>query len=265
MYGVTARQERESDGVAYGGSGDPRRSIELLWGVPPRRKRGPKPRLSVADIRQAGVALADAEGLAALSMRRVAAELGVSAMALYTYVPSKAELIDLMLDGVYAELPTGDVPGEGWRDRLATLARENRALLEWHPWLLSIAMSRPVMGPGVIAKYDRELRAIDGIGLDDIEMDSVLTLLIGYVQSAVREGLAAAGAERSTGMSDEQWWAAYQPAFDAVLDPAGYPVAVRVGSAAGAAQGGAYHPGRAFEFGLARVLDGVAALIQRRR
>ena len=87
----------------FTGGGDPRRSISLPWGLPGARRRGPKPRHSVDEVVQAAIALADAEGLAALSIRRVAETLGLSAMSLYTYVPSKAELVDLMLDRVAGE------------------------------------------------------------------------------------------------------------------------------------------------------------------
>ena len=87
----------------YAGRGDPRRSLDLLWGDAPRPSRGPKPGLDVATIVAAAIALADADGLDGLSMRRVAERLGVGTMSLYTYVPSKAELLDLMLDTVYGE------------------------------------------------------------------------------------------------------------------------------------------------------------------
>src|SRR5678815_4834533 len=88
----------------FSGGGDRRRSIALLWGVPGAGRRGPKPSRSVEEVVSAAVALADAEGLAALSMRRVAETLGLSPMALYTYVPSKAELVDLMVDRVAVEI-----------------------------------------------------------------------------------------------------------------------------------------------------------------
>lgn len=247
--------------VRYSGSGDPARSAELLWGVEPPARRGPKPRLTVAEITRAGVELADAEGLEAVTMRRVAQRLGVSAMSLYTYVPSKDELTDLMLDAVYGELPQAEATG-GWRDRLEQVARANRTLLLRHPWMLRIAMSRPVIGPNLIAKYEHELRAVDGIGLDDVTMDLVLTTIIGFTQSVVRSGLEAAEAERRTGMSDAQWWAAYGPALAGVLDPARFPIAARVGEAAAQAYGGRpYDADRAFEFGLARILDGLQLLV----
>src|SRR5258706_15326925 len=93
----------------FTGGGDLGRSIALLWGVPGPVRRGPKPSRTVDEVVQAAIALADTEGLAAFSIRRVAEALGLSAMALYTYVPSKAELLDLMFDRVAAERDDAEV------------------------------------------------------------------------------------------------------------------------------------------------------------
>jgi AcrR family transcriptional regulator len=238
--------------------------MELLWGARRRGGRGPKPRLTPAQITAAAIGIADAEGLAALSMRRVAERLGgVTAMSLYTYVPGKAELLDLMVDTVYAETAGAGLPA-GWRAALAAVARQNRALYLRHPWLLQIALARPVLGPNLIAKYDRELRVIDALGLDDIEMDQVVTLLADYVHGAARAAIEAAQAQRRTGMTDEQWWSAHAPLLAEVLDPGRFPTAARVGTAAGEAYGAATDPARAFEFGLGRLLDGVEVLVRAR-
>ena len=113
----------------YSGRGDPARSLELLWGARRTPTRGPKPGLSVERIVYAAIELADAEGLAALSMRRVAERLGVGTMSLYTYVPGKAELLDVMVDTVYGELSTQDGDEADWRARVEQVARANWALL----------------------------------------------------------------------------------------------------------------------------------------
>ncbi|MDF5758038.1 TetR/AcrR family transcriptional regulator [Spongiactinospora sp. TRM90649] len=245
----------------YSGGGDPRRSIELMWGLQERPRRGPKPKLTAPRIAEAAVAVADAEGLAAVSMRRLAEQLGVTAMSLYTYVPGKAELIDLMLDTVYGEVDMPDPPPADWRARIEHLARENRDLYLRHPWLLQVAVSRPPLGPNLIAKYDYELRALEGTGLSDVEMDLVLSMITDYVHGAARGALHASQAAASTGLSDQEWWERAGPVLSKVFDPARYPTAARVGAAAGQELGGAYAPERSFAFGLARLLDGVAALI----
>ncbi|MDP4504622.1 TetR/AcrR family transcriptional regulator [Nonomuraea turcica] len=250
--------------VEYSGKGDPARSLALLWRTSERTSRKGRPELSVERIVRAAIDVADAEGLQALSMRRVAERLGVGTMSLYTYVPGKPELFDVMLDTVYGETARPeDAPG-GWRGRLEQIARENWALYLRHPWLLQIAATRPVLGPNATAKYDYELRAVDGIGLTDLEMDSVITLITGFVHGAARGAVEAAQAESQTGMTDEQWWAAHAPFLSLIADPGRFPTAARVGQAAGEALNAAYSPEQAFEFGLQRVLDGIEALVSQR-
>ncbi|GAA4602961.1 TetR/AcrR family transcriptional regulator [Actinoallomurus liliacearum] len=238
--------------------------MELLWGARPRPRRGPRPRLTTEQITRAAIEAADAEGLAALSMRRVAERLGVGAMSLYTYVPGKAELVDLMVDAVYGERSGSVETSGGWRERLAGVARANWALHRRHPWMLQVATVRPALGPNALAKYDEELRAVEGIGLTDVEMDGVLTLVLQHVVSSARLLVEAAEAQSRTGMTDGEWWAAHAPLLAEVFEADRYPVAARVGAAAGEAHQAALSPEYAFEFGLARILDGVGALVESR-
>src|SRR4029453_8191950 len=129
----------------FSGGGDLRRSIALLWGVSGTGRRGPKPRRSVEEVVSAAIALADAEGLGALSMRRVAEAVGVSPMSLYTYVPSKAELVDLMFDRALGASADPDDSVVGWRAKLTFIARQRWALVERHPWFLDLALHRPAL------------------------------------------------------------------------------------------------------------------------
>lgn len=248
----------------YSGSGDPARSMALLWRDRDQPAREGRTGLTVDRIVQAAIEIADADGLGALSMRRVADRLGVGAMSLYTYVPGKAELVDVMLDEVNRETsPPGDTAG-GWRAALEHVARENWALYHRHPWMLQVATSRPLLGPNVTAKYEYELRTIAGIGLTDVEMDAVIGLVSGFVQGTARASVDAAQAAQRTGMTDEHWWQAFGPLMATVADAAAFPTATRVGTAAGEAHGAAYDPRYAFEFGLQRVLDGIEALVRSR-
>ena len=241
---------------------DPARTLAVLWRTGDRTARKD---LGVDRIVAAAVDLADTEGLTALSMRRVADRLGVGTMSLYTHVPGKAELLDAMVDAVHAGTPRpDDVPG-GWRGRLARIARDNYDLHLRHPWLLQVATHRAVLGPHVAAKYDYELRAVDGIGLTDLEMDSVLTLVLGHVRAAARVTVDAAQTRDRTGLTDDQWWQAAAPFLARVLDPARFPTAARVGTAAGQAHGAAHDGDHAFTFGLDRVLDGIDALVRSRQ
>jgi AcrR family transcriptional regulator len=251
--------------MEYSGGGVPARTLALLWGTRKKPTRGPKPGLSVEEVVRVAIEVADAEGLGALSMRLIAERLGYTTMSLYRYVPGKAELVDIMLDRAMGEAVRDYDAVCGWREELEAVARENWRLYRRHPWMLQVAAtSRPPLGPNVIAKFDRELRAVDGIGLTDVEMDSVLTLVLEHVQGTARRAVEASHAAQRTGKTDDEWWAANAPLLEKVFDPERYPTAARVGAAAGAAYEAAYDPERAFEFGLQRVLDGIEAFVQAR-
>ncbi len=241
---------------------DPVRSLQLLWGIRPPATRGPKPGLTIDVIVSAAITIADTDGLAGLSMRCVAERLDVGTMSLYRYVPAKVELLDLMFDRVSNETARPDDVAGGWRGRLEQIARENLALYARHPWLLDLAAIRPPLGPGVIAKYDYELRAIDDIGLSDVAMDSVLNLVVGYVWSSAALRAAWMRAPEETGQTDDEWWLSVAPTLEQVLDVERYAVAVRVGTAATDQYRGLHDPDHAFEFGLERVLDGIEMLIE---
>ncbi|WP_406233917.1 TetR/AcrR family transcriptional regulator C-terminal domain-containing protein [Nocardia sp. NBC_01009] len=248
------------------GAGDPVRTLELLWRVPGDQGavRGPKQRSSVDAVVAAAIAIADADGIGALTMRAVANRLGRTPMATYTYVPGKAELIDLMLDTVYGEMSRTDLPDLPWRDRVTTIAAENRALLARHPWVAYLPTTRPPLGPGLAAKYDHELQAFDGLGLGDVEMDAALTFVLGFVTSVARIAIDTARAAADSAMTDLEWWARAAPVLAQVFDADRYPLAARIGAAAGRAHDAAYSADHAYEFGLTRVLDGLATLIESR-
>jgi AcrR family transcriptional regulator len=246
------------------GAGDPARSVRLLWRdqQSQARRRGPRPGLAIDDVVDAAIALADAEGSRAVTMRRLAAMLEVAPMALYRYVPSKAELLDLMLDRVYLDMPRQAAAEGGWRVRLKAVAEDNRALYRAHPWAAEIATSRPPLGPGQLAKYEHELGALDTAGLDDVTADAALALVVGFVRANAREAAESYLARGESGISDAEWWEQAAPVLAELVDPDAFPRASRVGSAAGEAHGTAHEPDRAFEFGLERILDGIARLIE---
>ncbi|HWT94370.1 MAG TPA: TetR/AcrR family transcriptional regulator C-terminal domain-containing protein [Solirubrobacteraceae bacterium] len=112
--------------------------------------------------------------------------------------------------------------------------------------------------------YEAELHAVDPTGLPDVEKDAVLTLDLGFVASAVRGAIESVQLEQQTGMTDAQWWAAHAPILARVMDGERYPLASRIGAAAGEAHNAASNPEHAFEFGLARVLDGIEAYVASR-
>lgn len=242
------------------GKGDPLKTLQLLWGQAPQPKRGPKPRVNLAELVATAIGIADEEGLEAVSTRRVAEAVGIAPMSIYTYVPGKDELLDLMLDAVCGELASCD--GEGWRARLEDLARRQFRFSVRHPWVLHFATHRPVLGPGTMRAYETALAAVDGLGLGEIEMDRIVTLLSDYVHGAARGAARERRVKEVTGMSDTEWWQRVEP-FVSTIDFSTYPVASRVGPVTGEAYG-AHDPEGAFEFGLARVLDGLEAFIARK-
>ncbi|MFJ6985195.1 MULTISPECIES: TetR/AcrR family transcriptional regulator [unclassified Streptomyces] len=240
------------------GSGDLVRTLELLWDTGKRPSRGPKPGLTLERIVETAVAVADREGLDAVSMRRVATELGTGAMSLYRYVPGKAELLDLMLDRVQRPGPDGLGEG-GWRTALETLARATLALHRRHPWLLRVNQSRPVLGPATLDGMEKVLARIRPMGLSDPELISVIIMIDGYVVGAARTQLHQEEAERASGLTDAQFWSAQEPFLVEAMASGRYPVTAALSEDAF---------GRDFDhftFGLERVLDGLELLVERRR
>lgn len=242
------------------GHGDPARTVALLWGDAPsdRPTRGPRARLDVPTIATAAVELADEHGLPALTMRALASRLGLaSPNALYTYVPSKAELIDLIVDRCLAETalepPAASASAS---ERIRLIADANLALHVAHPWLADIAQDRPPLGPGQLRKYDRELAVLIDCGLSDHDADLTLGLVVSFVRAHASVALAAAGTD------DEQaWWAAAGPALAAHVAPEDFPHAARVGTAVGEAQGRAADQDITFRFGVERIAAGVELLV----
>lgn len=246
------------------GAGQPSKTLALLWRVNPQStaRKGPARSLTIEQIVEAALALADDVGIGAVTMRAVAGRVGVSAMSIYTYVPGKPELLDLMVDALYTRLPRTSWASDSWRDRAQQVADSNRELLQKHPWMTEIAaLSRPPLGPGVMSKYEHELSAFDDTGLSDVDVDAALTYLLGFVHAHCRSARDARRATTDTAMSDTEWWEVNQPLLDEALDPERFPRAVRIGAAAGAEQDSAWNPDRAWQFGLDRTLDGLSALI----
>ena len=236
----------------------PRSLIDLLWrdhpDAPTGGRRGPRARLSTGSVVDAAIRLADADGLAAVTIRRLAGELGVSTMSIYTHVNSRGDLLVLMADTAQARMEMPTFGRLGWRSRVRRVAEANLALLQAHPWLHDVVDDRTALGPGTIAKYAHELAALVPLGLDDVTCDAALTFVLDFVCARAR----ALRPDPRAGELAEHWpgWSARLASY--VGDD--FPLARRVGSAAGEAMGAAYSPSTAREFGLVRVLDGLAAL-----
>ncbi|GAB2992959.1 TetR/AcrR family transcriptional regulator [Streptomyces pseudoechinosporeus] len=247
-----------TSGPDTSGSGDIVRTLELLWDTGRRPSRGPKPGLTLDRIVEAAIGLADAEGLEAVSMRRLSTELGTGTMSLYRYVPGKGELLDLMLDRVHRPAGDDSVFGEGWRAALETMARETLALYRRHPWLLQVNQSRPVLGPSAVEGMEKVLVRIKPTGLSDPELISAIVMIDGYVVGAARTQLYEKEAERKSGLTDTEFWSAQAPVLEKVMTSGRYPVLASLGEETFGS--GFDH----FEFGLQRMLDGLESFIARR-
>lgn len=250
------------------GSGDVSRSMELLWGTGERATRGPKPGLTLDRIVTAAIELADAEGLAAVSMRRLSTELGAGTMSLYRHVPGRAELVDLMLDRVQGEgahVPEPDTAepdaadsATGWRKTVEKAARDELALYQAHPWLLSVNQTRPVLGPGAVGGMESMLAGIKDTGLSDPELISVIIMVSGYVSGVARTQVHAVEVRQVTGISDDEFWRAQEPMLSTVMTSGRYPLMAALSPEA-------FGPDfDHFEFGLQRLLDGLEVLVEQR-
>jgi AcrR family transcriptional regulator len=259
--------------VVFAGQGDARRSMELLWGPrvgAPRTGPGPKPGLSVEAIVGAAIEIADADGMAALSMRSVGERLGRTAMALYTYVPGKTELVDLMYDRALGELP-GEYPGArdsavGWRPAALALADELWDLHLRHPWLLQVSPARPVLGPGEFHVQETLLSVLASTGLPLSRVRWVVSALFNIVRGSV-QAAESRQAVNETGLSEEDWWGARSALLGELVPDltARFPTVSRLGASVEAASGDEPYLERearlSFEAGLELLLDGVEAAI----
>jgi len=248
-------------GTAGGPAGIPG-DIAAAWGVRGRPQRGPKPALSLARIVDAAVRVADAEGLEAVSMGRVAAELGAAPMSLYRHVSAKEELLRLMVDAAWGDSPGGLAPGEGWRDGLSRWAWTLRACARRHPWAVRIPISGLPIMPREVGWFEDALACMAGTGLTEARKASVIMLLSGYVRNLATTEADIAAAVQASGLSPDEWMASYPRMLRQLADPRRFP-ALTAFIAAGVfdADDG---PDDEFIFGLERILDGVEDLVQTR-
>ncbi|MFE3494121.1 TetR/AcrR family transcriptional regulator [Streptomyces sp. NPDC059175] len=231
---------------------DPSASLALLWGeADSRPRRGPKPKFTPAEVARRGIEIADAEGLDALTMQRVAEMLGLTTMALYRYVPGKPDLVDLMVDTVLSDPPDLDqVPGD-WRTRLEAWARACWDVYRAHPWILTATgLRRHAMGPYQVAWLDTVLAALEPSGLTARQRHDAAILVLSLVRNLTQEALD------STEEGDKEWDRLTTQQL--TLHAARFPALTR------AIAEGAFTPtGRdPLTFGLTCVLDGIQGLVE---
>jgi AcrR family transcriptional regulator len=235
-------------------------ALERLWGAGAASDRHPRLGLSLERIVESGVELADHDGLAAVSMKRVAERLGFTTMSLYRYVASKDELLLIMHDTCWRPPAGLEAPSDDWRGDLARWTREQYRIMERHPWLEQVRHIDRAGTPSQITWMDLGLRALAGTALPEWQKIEVLLVLSGYVFSTARNGSTVAdGAQRGL-FEPEQASQAFGELLQTVADPGRFPALL------GAVAGGAFASGEPFpnfEFGLRLILDGVEALVAR--
>ena len=228
---------------------------------PARRRGGSDPRLALGPIVAAAMAVADAEGLAGLSMRRVATEIGVATMSLYRHVADKDDLLLKMMDAAFGECRFPAHPPDGWRNQLELAARTLWGMFKRHPWLapaLSVTRPQPIARGLTCAEW--VLSALDGRGLDPSTMLTIHITLVNYVRGAAVNLELEADAEAATGLNSEEWLDTQEPALRSIVEAGRFPVFERITAA-----DYDFNLDNLFEFGLQRLLDGLTAVIDGRR
>lgn len=235
------------------------RSLNLLWHGLPVARKGPRPSLTLERIVRAAIALADAEGLEALSMRALARDLGVGTMSLYRYVRDKAELMNLVLDHITARTWAPDAAATGWRAMVETIARDSRQMYLDHPWLLQVNWSAPVLGPGSVGDLERTLAALTDLPFSDRERIMLVTLVDAYVTGSVRQEVLFDQASALADLTHEEFWELQLPYLEAAMASGAYPTmaAMSEDSFTGGWE-------ETFELGLRLLLDGLDREMARR-
>jgi AcrR family transcriptional regulator len=209
---------------------------------------------------RAAIAVADAEGLPAVSMRRLASELGVAAMSLYRYVGNKEELVLLMADAVFSEINVSTFDGADWRTRLEAVSRAQWAMSRRHAWVPSVmSLTRPLLAPNGMVLTEWSMRAVHDAGCDLVTALRVSVSLAGFVLGLALSVQLDTEAERETGLTSDEWMQAQDAAFEGIMASGRFPMLAGVGQIPDFD----LDLDSLFETGLALMLDGFAALIER--
>jgi AcrR family transcriptional regulator len=259
--------------VEYSGGTEPDVILPLLWrhttpsgGQDTKPHVGRKPQLTVDEVVTAGIRVADAHGLAAVSMSRVASSLKVGAMTLYTYVASKAVLLDLMVDEVLGERdlpPPGQPRPEGWRAQIALYAERTRTTYRRHPWLRHVSTVRPPIGPSLLAETEYVASCFAGSGLSPRQIIAAADAVMAFVKATASVEADADELQRATGQSNDAWWNDRSLLWEKYFDADRYPTMAETQASGACPETVEQEMAEAHEFGLERLLDGIQGVIDR--
>ncbi|RZQ63815.1 TetR/AcrR family transcriptional regulator C-terminal domain-containing protein [Amycolatopsis suaedae] len=191
--------------------------------TPPAAARGPEAVLEVARIVRAAMDIADDEGMSALSMRRLAADLGVPPTSLYRHVSGREQLVLLMIRSAFGARPLPEPGPDGWEAKLRLVCRLQWDLYREHPWLAEhISLTRPLLVPEAMAQTEWTLRALDGLGLSPAELTTEVIALSAFVGGMALLGGVEVKAQRDTGLTSDQWWVTRDAELNTVLRAHGF-------------------------------------------
>ncbi|WP_434743620.1 TetR/AcrR family transcriptional regulator [Micromonospora sp. SH-82] len=236
--------------------------IELAWGLRERPGKGPRRSLTLDQVVAAGIRVADAEGLTAVSMSRVAGELGLATMSLYRYVPTKQDLLGLMSDTAYGDPPAPRGPDEQWRPALTRWAGELVDRIRRRPWVRHVPIDGPPMGPRQVGWMEQGLATLDGIGLRGIEPLSTILLISQYARSHAALTLDLVDAATAAGTTPDEAGQRYWQQLEVVTRSGAYPQIRRLMTDLADAE--ETDADADWRFGLDRILDGIEALVSSR-
>jgi AcrR family transcriptional regulator len=238
-------------------------SIAAAWGVRERPRKGPKPGLTLPRIVDAAISVAERDGLAAVSMSRVATELGASTMSLYRYVSAKDELLMLMADAAYGAPPSFRGPEDDWRTGISNWAWWSLERMRRHLWVLRIPINGPPITPNQIAWLEAGLQCMRETGLTEAEKMSIILLISGYVRNDATISADIDAAARAAGKDLQEFMPAFARILRRVTDPERFPALTAV--LATDLFDVDDDPDDEFRFGLERILDGIEVLVRARR
>lgn len=227
-----------------------------------RRPRTTDGELSRERIVRAAIEIADAEGLNALSMRGVAAKLGVATMSTYRYVASKDDLVVLMADAAFGDLDYPDPQPDGWRPVLERAGRTLWALFRRHPWLAQVTpLTRPLPLRNLLTHGEQMHRALAGFNLDATTRLDLQVMLYSHIQGLAGQLERESEAQAATGLSEDQWMDRQGPAMGAIAESGQYPGFTALIAEFGDA-GYDLDLDKIFELGLRTMLDGLAIMLE---